>query len=226
VVRALPFAAALMAAALYDSRPASAQQTPPVLVATEIRRWDVAAQIGWLGSDKSEIGAGWDDWANAPAGGVAVGRFFTAHVKAEIYSAVSGEGLVYGVVATPVEFPFAPIPSEHYIRTAAVGIGLSYQWFDNQWFHPFVGAGGAVLREHHRMVAVEQFTPTRDPRGPVPIPVVTTTSSVSYAGRPFLVGGFKWYPTERAFFRTDLRTLFSSHGVAELVWTAGMGADL
>jgi hypothetical protein len=37
--------------------------------------------------------------------------------------------------------------------------------------------------------------------------------------------GFKGYVSERVFIRTDMRTSWSSDGVAALAWRTGIGVD-
>ena len=183
---------------------AARAQQAPVLLPVDPPRWDVSAEAGWLGSNKSDIAPAWDDWFDVAAGGGAVGHYWTPHLRSELRVAFAGEGRVYEEQRTTV--PGHPFPvfvlDEHRYRTTTVGAGLSYQFFENQWFHPSVGAGLEIAREREAGVG---------------------TSTIA---RPFASTGFKWYVNERAFARTDLRVSFSDGAAAHVTWTAGIGVDL
>jgi opacity protein-like surface antigen len=223
-------AAALAVAALLLAGPAAAQDPQQVvsLVPAELARWDVAGYVGWLGSEK-DVGARWDRWFNVVAGGVSAGRYLTPHLKADLQLAAAREGRVYGEehITLPGE-PFLQFRSvQHEFQATTIGAGVSYQFFENQWFHPFAGGGVEVLRERHRVVRPELMLPRRDPGAPFTIlPESTEETEVTYAARPFVSAGFKWYVTGRGFIRTDVRTSFSTRGATHVAWTAGIGVDL
>jgi hypothetical protein len=149
----------------------------------------------------------------------------TPHLKTEIHGGMTGEGRIYRIEELPL--PGAPPvfrAQEHYFRSATIGAGVFYQFFDNQWFHPFAGGGIEFLRERDRVEVQPPF-------GPVPgrvLPALPPPPSpqVTYAARPFVATGFKWYVAERAFVRTGVQASFSNHGTTHVVWTAGIGADL
>ena len=82
-----------------------------------------------------------------------------------------------------------------------------------------------MVRESTRMQTPYQIIPLRDARPPLILPAATTDWEASVTARPFATGGFKWYISERAFFRGDLRTSFSSKGGDAVVWRAGVGFD-
>ena len=222
--------AALAVAALLLAGPAAAQEPAMVTRApAELARWDVGGHAGWLGSEKSDVSARWDRWFSVAAAGVSVGRYLTPHLRADLQLTAAREGRVYG--EEPIEAPGDPFPRfrsvEHDFQATTVGAGLSYQFFENQWFHPFAGGGVEVLRERHRVVRPELILPRRDPGAPFTIlPESTEETDVTYAARPFVSAGFKWYLTGRGFIRTDVRTSFSNRGATHVAWTAGIGVDL
>lgn len=229
-------AAAFMAAAVLVAAPAVGQERVISLTPVESAQWDVAGHAGWLASDKTTIGVEWDDWYNAFSGGVSVGHYLTPHFKTEVHAAIAGEGRVYSEDRTPLTEPVPVFRArEHYFRTASMGAGLSYQFFENQRFHPFVGGGLDVLREHHRVRIPQQFVTTVPPTReapPVPaapflvIPEINLPPEVSYAARPFVTAGFKWYVAERMFLRAAIQASFSHGGTTHLVWVGGIGGDL
>lgn len=221
----MPVAAAFLAAALLITGTAAAQQPAISLTPADPARWDFAGSVGWLGADPSGAGTLGDDWYDTVAGAVSIGRYITPHLKAEIQGGISGEGRLYRVEELPL--PGAPPvfrAQEHYFRNATIGAAVFYQFFENQWFHPFAGGGIEVLRERDRVEVQVPFGPVPGrvlpPLPPLPSPQVT------YAARPFVATGFKWYVAERAFMRTGVQASFSNHGATHVVWIAGIGADL
>ena len=218
-------AAAVLAAVLLITGTAAAQQPAISLTPADPAQWDIAGGVGWLGADTSGAGTVGDDWYDTSAGAVSFGRYLTPHVKTEIHGGMTGEGRIYRVEQLPL--PGSPPvfrAQEHYFRNATIGAGVFYQFFDNQWFHPFAGGGIEVLRERNRVEVQPPF-------GPVPgrvLPALTAPPSpqVTYAARPFVATGFKLYVAERAFVRTGVQASFSNRGTTHVVWTAGVGADL
>jgi hypothetical protein len=105
-------------------------------------------------------------------------------------------------------------------------VGMTYQFFRNQWFHPHVGAGIEVARESDRMFVPEWRVPSRQPGTPIVIPGIEGGTTVSWAVRPVVSTGFKWYVNERGFIRSDVSVTIGSKRAAQVVWTAGIGVDL
>jgi opacity protein-like surface antigen len=228
-------AAAFVAAALLGAGAAAAQDRPVVSLApADPARWDLAGHVGWLGSNKSDIGAEWNDWYNAASGGVTAGYYLTPHFKTDVQMAVSRQGRIYSQESIPVPGGAFPIfrSREHFFAARTFGAGVSHQFFENQWFHPFVGGGLEIVRETHRIDTPQQFIPGRlDPARPlVPaitqiLPATTGTTDVSWAARPFIATGFKWYVAERGFVRSEVRSSFSRRGAEHVVWSGGAGID-
>jgi hypothetical protein len=217
------------AAALLCPIAASAQDANGIsLLPSHPRRWDVSGDVGWLSSNKSDVGAGWNDWYDVPAGGGSAGFYVTPKLKAELRLAFSGEGRVDE--EERLEVPAQPFPvfrlREHHFRTSTLGAGVAYQFFDNQWFHPHVGAGLEVVRETERVFAPEWRVPPRGVGPPVVIPGADARTAVDWAVRPVLSTGFKWYVNERGFVRADVRVSIGNTRAAHVAWTAGIGVDL
>lgn len=187
------------------------------LLPAEPARWDVSGDVGWLSRNKSDIAPDWNDWYDVPGGGLSVGYYWTPHLKTDVRLAFSGEGRVHQ--EERIVIPGAPFPGfrlrEHRFRTATLGAGIAYQFFENQWFHPYLGGGLEMLRESH-----QQFAHDRNTGGTL------DSVRVSWAARPFAAGGFKWYVNEHGFVRSDLRLSVGSGGVSHVGWTAGIGVDL
>ena len=79
-----------------------------------------------------------------------------------------------------------------------------------------------IVREREH---VETTLPPVPPRAVTP-PIVTVPETlVQHAARPYRATGFKAYVSERAFIRTDVRTSWSTDGLAALGWHSGVGLD-
>jgi len=194
---------------------ASAQQPVPV---TAIGRWDVAGQLALLNRNKSELGSRWDHWYEAPLIQGSAGHYWTPHFKTELEIATSGQGTIG--VEENLRY------REHMLRESTVGATAVYQFLDNQWVHPFVGAGLEVARERHVAESlpssIERFPTTALPLTLRPVPAI---DNISYSVRPVLTGGFKFYISQRAFVRTEVRTSFSTDRPLAIQWRGGVGID-
>jgi len=54
---------------------------------------------------------------------------------------------------------------------------------------------------------------------------VPAIDNVSYSVRPVVTGGFKFYVSQRAFVRTEVRTSFSTDRPLAIQWRGGVGID-
>jgi hypothetical protein len=214
----------------------SAQEQPPAapqpsstisLRPIDPARWDAAVTIGWVSANRGDVAEEWDDWSDAASFDVSAGRYWTPHVKLEVALARTTEGRVF--TQEPVAVPGQPFPifisREHYLRSISATAGLSYQFFENTWFHPFVAAGVEAGRERSRIRLPAQFVPGRFPGAPATLMPEQIEEETAGFARPFAMAGFKWYVAERAFIRSDLRASASADGVESAVLRAGLGFD-
>jgi hypothetical protein len=195
----------MVAILLCGSVPAWAQESAGIVLSPPSpARWDLSAEAGWLGSNKSEVAPDWNDWFDVAAGGVAVGYYWTPNLRSELRMAFTSEGRVLEeqqIVVPGQRFPMFRLV-EHRYRTRTLAAGLSYQFLENRWFHPLAGGGLDIVSEREAGVG-------------------TTT-----ALRPFVTTGFKWYGNDRVFVRSDLRVSFGNGAASHVSWTAGIGVDL
>jgi hypothetical protein len=184
--------------------------------------WDASGHVSWLAVNKGEVAPRWNRWYDVATIGASVGRFFGPHVKLEFDTMTSTAAQVY--VEGQITVPPQPYPvyyaQPQRFRTTTISAGVSYQFFDNHWFHPVAGAGVESARE----------TRTIDSRllGPpsTAVPVLDPPGrTVSWRHRPFADVGFKWFVSERTFIRSDVRTTFEPGGVGQVSWRSGFGVD-
>ena len=203
----------------------AAAAQPVVLAPSNPKHWDAALSIGWLGGNKDAIAERWNDWYDTFATSVDVGRYWTPQLKTEarVTATTRGEVYVHDQVAVPGQ-PFPVFFSrEHSYSLTAVDVSAQYQFFDNTWIHPFLGAGVQLAWERHSVET--PFIPTgRDGRPLVP-PVADEPRRTTFDPRPFVSGGAKFYVGERGFIRTDLSAAFDDKGVTRMWWRLGAGVD-
>ena len=226
--------AVALAAALTVAAPAAAQERRPggpppavTLQPADPARWDAAFLFGWAGLNRSAVAPEWDDWSQSGSFEAAAGHYLTPHLKLEVGAAVLTKGRVFS--QEPIEVPGQPFASfisrQHTFRTAMASAGVSYQLFENTWFHPFVGGGVEAGRDRLRTEIPLQFVPIRQPDIPPHLIPGRVEESASWFARPYVAAGFKWYVAERAFIRSDMRMSVSADAVESAVWRAGIGFD-
>lgn len=184
--------------------------------------WDVTGHVAWLTVDSGIDSSSWNRWYDVAAVGASVGRFVEPHLKLEFDAATSASAEVY--VDRSITLPTQAYPiyvaQRHELRMTTLSGGASYQFFDNRWFHPVVGLGLEAGRET-RTIDAAVFGAA--PPGAVAMDPPGTT--VSWRNRPFTSAGFKWFVSERAFIRGDVRTTFDADGLAQMSWRTGFGVD-
>jgi hypothetical protein len=204
-----------------------AQEPRPsvMLVPAGTPRWDTAALVTWLGEHRRFQSPSGGEWLGVASGGGIVGYYWTSHLKAELDVSTATRGEIYSYETIPL--PGAPTPlflqRDHEFRISTTSAGLVGQFFENAWFHPFVGAGIELVRERE---LIETVVPPFAPRDARAIGLVPQSETeLRYRSRPYLATGFKAYLSERAFIRTDIRTSWSGDGLAALAWRSGVGVD-
>ncbi|HVQ12622.1 MAG TPA: hypothetical protein VMS40_03485 [Vicinamibacterales bacterium] len=218
-------AAFTLAMSLTGSIAVAQEPAPAVtLLPANPSRWDVAAHVTWLGERRADQAFRWDRWINVASGGGTIGYYWTSHLKMELDVSGSTEDEIYSVepIALPGTNTLFPLQRDHEFRVTTAAVGVVGQFFDNIWFHPFVSAGLEIVREReHVETTVQGFPPRSFP------PAIDTEPEtiVRFAARPYIATGFKVYVSERAFIRSDMRTSWSSDGLAALGWHNGIGFD-
>jgi hypothetical protein len=209
---------------------ASAQEQTPTLrlVPAAFSRWDVAAHVIWLGEHRrAQSFQSWDRWLGAASGGGSLGYYWTSHLKTEFDLSTSSEGEIYSVEIIPLAGLTNPlfVQRDHEIRFTTASLGLTSQFFENAWFHPFVGAGMELVREREHIETLPSPVPPRVTGAPPIGPAPQDETRVRYRGRPYAATGFKVYLSDHAFIRTDIRTSWSGDGLSSLGWRSGVGVD-
>jgi hypothetical protein len=210
------------------AHPAFAQAPPTIsLSPPQPARWDLAGQVTWFGSNKAKVAPDWNSWYSSGAGGLTVGRYWTPHLKTEVAATVSRVGRLYATdpIVFNGQFPAAFVTRERLFQATTVTAAVSYQFFENQWVHPFVGGGLEVVRERQRVNVLRQTIPAREPPSSQFVPGSLGAPEVTYAAQPFVNAGLKMFVSERAFVRTEVMTSINSRGLAHATWSGGIGVE-
>jgi hypothetical protein len=107
----------------------------------------------------------------------------------------------------------------------SLAIGQQVQFFRNQWFHPYVGAGIDVARarttvEFEGLTVYDPVTRSYRPA----LPRRSEGPETRVVARAFVETGFKAYVTRRAFFVGDARVKFRGQ-IDEVLFRFGFGVD-
>jgi opacity protein-like surface antigen len=196
----------------------------PAFAQGPLMRGDVSGTLGWLAAATGDYDY-YDHWYSSFLGELGAGWYWSNHAKLEISGGATKERTVYGSVT------FVQNGLQHYgasrqrFSTRRLSIAQLYQMGDNQWFHPYVGAGVDVVWERTSRRDEAMFSydiaarQNRLLRNPVEFPASTESTVV-----PAVSAGFKAYLTPRGFFRSDLRVSFSS-GPNDVSLRFGFGVD-
>jgi opacity protein-like surface antigen len=216
-----PLLSAVAVAALVS--PAAAQDVRP----SPLAHGDAQVVVGWQNlREKQPPGTlSHNDWLSSIVHGAAgAGWYWTDHLKTEIDfgGGTSGRQYRYGQVTAGGTTTYSE--SLLRIRETNIGVSQQYQFFRNEWFHPHVGLGVDIARQH----STEQYYPvtivdsvTHVSRTVVDQRLETETRTLV---RPFGELGFKAYMTRRAFFTGDTRLRFRG-GIDEVRFRFGFGVD-
>jgi hypothetical protein len=160
----------------------------------------------------------WIDWYVVGHFSVSAGRYVTPHVRIELDLSTTTSGRVFGqdLRSGPGIVPSYRLQE---FRRSSIDAALAYQFLENRWVHPFLGAGIEGIRETER-IQVQLLSPI----GPLPT-FLGPETHVRHSARPFITGGMKFYVSERAFIRSDIRATFSTGGAESAVWRTGVGVD-
>ena len=202
-------------------------QQPAKLTPTTDGKWDGTGQLGLLNRNRTGLDD-WDHWYSVAAVSGSAGLYWTPHLKTEFEIGTSGQGNIDGGEATSapgLPFPY-PRYRDHKLRETTLGATAIYQFFENQWVHPFVGGGVELARERHIADSLPATTIRLSNTAPsVVLPPVAAIDTVTYSVRPVLTGGFKFYVSPHAFIRTEVRTSLAADHPAALQWRGGIGFD-
>jgi opacity protein-like surface antigen len=216
-------AAAQTPAGAPASASASAAEDEP------LPRWDTTGFLGWRGTRVDEE-YNYRRWDSRFAYGGTLGYYWTTNLKLELeVSATSPsrfdtyEPHTVGGLAYPVF-----VRSDHRNVTASFGGLVIYQFFENASFHPFIGGGVAVQTIRERIDTERQSQTISRAPNVFEVIVISEAQTEHHDQTDALgqiVSGFKAYPNERWFFRTDVQWSAGAGRFRDITWRLGVGVD-
>jgi outer membrane protein with beta-barrel domain len=184
-----------------------------------VSRADVSGTLGWLNANKTELDgfSGSNDWYNRSLyGGAGLGWYWTDHWKTQIEGGLSSSAELRVYSQALIDGRTASLSSNYTFVTRRLAIGQQYQFFRNQWVHPFAGVGLDLTWE--------QTDRTDEIYWSLPVRTTAYPRRTELLTRPFATFGVKAYITPRAFVRTDMKLVFDK-GVDEALLRFGIGVD-
>lgn len=193
-------------------------------------RGDAAGVLGWL-AERPDLEDDWDDWANVFLAGVGGGVYWTEHLRTAFDLTWSDEAGVTASRAVPVPgLSWQPSAyTEWQIGHTQLALGQQYQFLSNTWVHPYVGGGLLLDWERRQSETPRQeigfdWRPGGVPGRSVVIAEASRTGpDTRVVARPFVEGGAKFYLSERAFFRAEVR--WAGNGTRQIATRFGVGVD-
>ena len=220
--------AALVASAALATD-AAAQPPAPPAGATP---WDASVMVGAFAGRPSQptTDGYYDNWFNTGQIGVVVGRHFSAHLKGEVEVSTTGEGRQYVQRYATIPGSAYPVPyaAEQFTTVREVAGSVVWQFFENQWVHPFLQVGAVADVDRFRTHTWRQsFFSGTDPRQRTEMVLAEERdegpSSTTHV-RLLVGAGVKLYVSPRVFFRADGRVIVGAH-TQHLALRGGFGVD-
>jgi opacity protein-like surface antigen len=217
--------------------PAAAQapagtSTSAAADAEPLPRWDTTGFLGWRGTRRVEpTEYNTNRWDARFVYGGTVGYYWTTNLKLEVDASGTSPSSydTYEPHTVPgASYPFF-IRTDHRVVTASLGGSVIYQFFENASFHPFVGAGAGWVAIRERTTTPRQSqVVSRGPNVPSDVVVISEAQSGHHndsEAQARIVTGFKAYPGERLFFRSDVQWAIGAGRFNEVTWRLGVGVD-
>jgi hypothetical protein len=186
-------------------------------------KWDAGASFGLFWGDGWQPSLnGYSDTTNV-AYQFDLGRFWTTHVKSDFGVVLTPRRNGYETVALPFAGVNGPYAFDSVERSVTAFTGAaSYQFFENDFMHPFVSAGVQMgLANEHRSRPQQTYTINRVSY----VAPAVDSESREVLARPFVAVGAKSYFNERTFVRSELLVAFKSGGYSHATLRLGFGVD-
>jgi len=186
----------------------AAAQTIRPAAREPFRKWDVGGGVTIRFGETNDRVIPVGSWV------AEAGRYWTPHLKASVAVMTAGQH-DYGA------FSYNGVSStttEYVTRPAAYGVGLTYQFFDNEFVHPYV-TGGARFASSHEATEISTYSR-------LGYQFTTFAGPDRVEARPVVGGGFKsYFGNGRAFMRSELLFSMAPNGTRHAVLLIGSGVD-
>jgi hypothetical protein len=201
--------------------------------AEPLPRWDTTGFFGWRGTRIVETDYNYRRWDPRFVYGGTLGYYWTTNLKLEVDVSATSPSSFYTFEPHTVQgvgYPFF-IRSDHRATTTSFGGMVIYQFFENVGFHPYLGAGAGVIAIRESVTTQRQSQVVNRGTGSAgPFEVIVISEERTRRDddvEPFaqMAIGFKAYPGERLFFRSDVLWSAGSGRFQDVTWRLGFGVD-
>lgn len=186
--------------------------------------WDADFSLGLISNSARDEGAADDGSSVHAEARIDIGRYWTQHLKTEVGVGFLNRWEDYSYESYPVpsgrggNFVF----TNNSLRMVAVTPTFTYQFFENQFAHPYVSVGARIsLLDTHLTSYPQTFTQNG---ATYSAPSLDRTDSAIFV-RPVAAAGFKSYFNERTFLRTESAAMFDTQGSPHIALRVGFGFD-
>lgn len=211
-----------LAAVIFAAQSAFAQTTPPTQ--PKMPAWDTNFSLGMITNSAKDEGDDADRSSIHAEARFDLGHYWTQHLKIEAGVSVLNRWDDY-------DYEIIPVPglrgggyafTARTMRMTVVTPMFTYQFFENQFVHPYISAGARVgVLETHFARDAQAFTETGFTYSVTPIDRRETT----VVARPVVAAGCKSYFNERVFARSEGQVVFDRRGNPFVSLRAGVGID-
>jgi hypothetical protein len=202
--------------------------TAQAQTAAPLPKNDVTVSVGWLGSKYPGLER-YNRWHQSLASGAGFGHYWNDHFKTEVAAAWASRVRVDGYESAVLPDGTVYFRTDYRFHSAKLSIGQLYQFGENAWVHPYLGAGVDLDYLRSTEDRPEQSVPAYGPGSPsgsaklVSLPKISERDT-SVRARPFVKGGFKMYASDNMYFTTEWK-LGVGDGLQHALWATGFGVD-
>ena len=180
---------------------------PPA--AQPFRKWDIGGGLGIRFGETADVVIPIGSWS------ADLGRYWTPHIRTSVAIMTTRQSRYRDYNYLPQAS--TTIYAEDVTHPAGCAASIAYQFFENQFVHPYVSAGARFASTYSNTITYSTRPPYQQ--------VITSTQSHVEA-RPEIGGGFKsYFGNGRAFMRTELLMAVNPHGSPHAILTVGAGVD-
>jgi hypothetical protein len=193
---------------------------------TSLPRNEMTISIGWLGAKYPGLER-YNRWHQSVFSGAGGGHYWNDHFKTEVEAAWMSHVAADSYEPEIVSGGTAYVRSGYGFQTVRLSVGQLYQFGENAWVHPYLGAGADVDYLRTTETRPEQTASVFPTGSSTSRSVVVPGAFEREAGvrtRPFVKGGFKMYASDRVFFTTEWKFGIGD-GVQHVLWKTGFGVD-
>jgi hypothetical protein len=205
-------------AVLVFSAPVWGQTFPPP-AARDQPRWDAGGGFGLLWVRDADVGDDGDGALGSYQLRFDAGRYLTPHLKLGLHVASGPRFRTAAIDYVEANGRSFPTLVGTHTRLITLAPGVTYQFGDNQFLHPYITGGAQIdLLDLHRKRNPETV------RAPVPVSLIDERKTAVNA-RPFAAAGFKAYFSRRVFVRPEVLAGFGPGGIRQFTLHLGGGVD-